>query len=57
MFQLALIQTKHVIASLQKIYPKEKFEIRKFCAPVGHLQFQYCRNRVRLFYIHGYIYI
>ncbi len=29
MLQLALIQTKHVIASLQKLYPKEKFEIRK----------------------------
>lgn len=30
LFQLALIQTRHVIASLQKIYPKEKFEIRKW---------------------------
>lgn len=28
-FQLALVQTKHVIASLQKLYPKQKFEIRK----------------------------
>lgn len=30
LFQLALIQTRHVIASLQKIYPNEKFEIREF---------------------------
>lgn len=29
-FQLALIQTKHVIGRLQKLYPKQKFEIRKW---------------------------
>lgn len=28
-FQLALVQTNHVIALLQKLYPSLKFEIRK----------------------------
>lgn len=28
-FQLALVQTNHVISSLQKLYPQQKFEIRK----------------------------
>lgn len=30
LFQLALIQTKHVVGRLQKLYPKQKFEIRKW---------------------------
>lgn len=29
LFQLALIQTKHVISRMQKLYPNKKFEIRK----------------------------